>query len=264
MEEAVRRVLRESGALCLPGIAPLLASVAEAELGYDASSYSTARFLQIQSTPQFTYIAPSCASAPKLRLEWLDTQSLWMSERKLELRKKYSWTPPDEATLAIALLKIGHVPTLGEAVSHLTRSVHILHTRDPAVDVSFSDPEVPFSIFVSVARGKDTALRVAESIIHETMHLQLSLVERLVPLVRDNRALTYSPWKQELRPVSGIIHGLYVFRVIDEWLDHDEFRDAAFARQRKAEIAKDVNAVDISACWDNLTQDGQALLARIR
>lgn len=48
-------------------------------------------------------------------------------------------------------------------------------------DVSHSTPVLPLSIFVSVpgADERHAELRLAESIIHEAMHLQLTFIESL-------------------------------------------------------------------------------------
>ena len=46
------------------------------------------------------------------------------------------------------------------------------------------------------------------------MHLQLSLVERVVPLVLSQRKMYYSPWRDEVRNSEGILQALYVFGVI--------------------------------------------------
>jgi HEXXH motif-containing protein len=45
------------------------------------------------------------------------------------------------------------------------------------------------------------------------MHLNLTFLERSVELVR-KMELLYSPWKANTRPVSGVLHGLYVFGCI--------------------------------------------------
>src|SRR5207249_6147227 len=65
------------------------------------------------------------------------------------------------------------VPELAEATCALTRALHLLDTGDDEIDVSFSDPELPFSSFLSLpgpgVRG--ARLRLAEALLHEAMHL---------------------------------------------------------------------------------------------
>ncbi|MDT3399614.1 HEXXH motif-containing putative peptide modification protein [Streptomyces sp. B1866] len=112
-----------------------------------------------------------------------------------------------------------HVPNMTESIGSVVKAIHPLQApRDH--DVSHSTPELPFSIFVSIPEKdeRDASLRVAESIIHESMHLQLTLVDSIEPLAVDDRASGYSPWKDEVRPVTGLLHGLYVFAVIHQAL----------------------------------------------
>lgn len=115
-----------------------------------------------------------------------------------------------------AFAKLGPlVPT----VELLVRSIHIISSRGPGYDCSHSEPTIPFSILVSVPLGeRHAALRLAESILHEAMHLQLTLIEEDTDLVTSQVEESYSPWQQQLRPAQGLLHGLYVFAAIDDWL----------------------------------------------
>lgn len=71
------------------------------------------------------------------------------------------------------------LPTVLAVVCSLIRSMHLLETSDDQNDVSFSEPRMPFSVFVSVpGPGIDDGIfRVAEGILHEAMHLQLTFIE---------------------------------------------------------------------------------------
>jgi HEXXH motif-containing protein len=93
--------------------------------------------------------------------------------------------------------------------------------EDDDFDISFSLPDVPFSIFVSVPskRMDNDALRVAEAILHEAMHLQLTLIEQCVPLVIETDKKYFSPWKSEYRHPRGVLHAIYVFCVIKQFLE---------------------------------------------
>lgn len=65
-------------------------------------------------------------------------------------------------------------------------------------------------------------LFVAEMLVHEFCHNKLRLLQEVVPLMSDkylNRSIFYSPWRDEPRPIDGLMHGLYVFSSIaDFWL----------------------------------------------
>jgi HEXXH motif-containing protein len=107
-----------------------------------------------------------------------------------------------------------------DCITNLVHSIHVLRQLDTEVDLSYSHPDIPFSIFVSVCEDDLTIsnLRVAESILHEAMHLKLTLIENIVPLVKANtNKQYYSPWRGEERPIKGVLHGLFVFKVIQEF-----------------------------------------------
>ena len=110
-------------------------------------------------------------------------------------------------TLVDSLVLIKGNREIHATVTGMCRSLHPLVCSDSDVDVSFSDPELPFSIFVSCP-PMDTQYRVerlAESIVHEALHLQLTLVERAEPLVEENtvETLVRSPWERRKANFAG-------------------------------------------------------------
>ena len=119
-------------------------------------------------------------------------------------------TVDDDSTrlLQAAFDALRSVESLGETIFTLVRSLHVLESQRDT-DVSFSSPGLPFSIFVSVPTPdeRDAVIRLAESIVHEAMHLQLSLIEDGCALVTGGEDTAYSPWKQRDRPVQGVLHG---------------------------------------------------------
>lgn len=167
--------------------------------------------------------------------------------------------PQAHAQIQAAADVLKYIPTMARSVGMLVKSVHPLQApRDH--DISHSTPELPFSIFVSTPADdeRDTSLRVAESLIHESMHLQLTLVDSLEPLAENDRANGYSPWKDEFRPVTGLLHGLYVFAVIHDGLGtlmtaHEDWRP--YGRKRRAAIEAEV------ACLSEPTE-GLSVLGR--
>ena len=174
------------------------------------------------------------------------------------------------STFPTALDLIRAVPSLYNTISLYLRSLHILEAPTDDHDVSHSDPAVPFSIFVSVPpSGSRCRMRLAESIIHETMHLQLSIIEKLLPLVEQPGALQFSPWQQALRPVSGLLHGLYVFTVIHNFFDFIVLSDVLtsderkFANSRRREIANEVGQLSSLGWTDSLSTIGSCLAHRL-
>jgi HEXXH motif-containing protein len=261
----------DSHELWWPHLTPKLVAARVAETPNNAlislEKYSTAGFLSGGSaTPAATFEVAASDSTPLiLRIELLPP------EIETEFRAKgvefCNSTEINDAlcltTLAEALALISKVPTLAASVGTLVRSVHILRTEDPNYDVSFSEPQLPFSIFVSMAmeHSPNAAMRVAEAIIHEAMHLQLSLVERSILLVMDSAPNLYSPWKQELRSATGILHATYVFAAIIAWTSKQT--DNHFLFNRANSIKMQARQMDFALTSSALTSDGRKLLEQL-
>jgi len=155
----------------------------------------------------------------------------------------------------------------GRCVSKLVKALQILRQPEPEYDVSYSHPDIPFTIFVSV--GEDgsqvESLRLSESILHESMHLLLSLIEGHVPLISDNTQVFYSPWRETERPLLGVLHGMFVFRaVLDFYVAiNAELSDPMakdFAEYRAEQITAELEQLQGFSNCNGLTIEG-ALLA---
>lgn len=119
-----------------------------------------------------------------------------------------------------ALQILGTTPGILECLSQVVKCIIILRQDDPEIDTSHSDPNIPFSIFVSVCEETSdiSILRVAESILHEAMHLKLTMIEHHIDLIiPETKEVFYSPWRDEERPLRGVLHGLFVFKAIYEF-----------------------------------------------
>jgi hypothetical protein len=169
-----------------------------------------------------------------------------------------------------AVERVTPLESLAESLGWVARSCHVL-AAEPGYDVSHSTPELPLSIFFSLPGTEErrAEFRLAESIIHESMHLQLTFIESHVPLVKSTGATAYSPWKQSARPAGGLLHGLYVFAVIHEALLALAVGDVEareYAEARCPEIAREIG--DIGDAREALTSDGmmlwEELIARVR
>jgi HEXXH motif-containing protein len=170
-----------------------------------------------------------------------------------------------------ALDLLGSVTDVLSVIGCLVRTIHILRPPAPEYDVSHSDPTVPFSIFVSIpsTSGRVASLRLGEAILHEAMHLQLSLVEAVTPLIARSNRPYYSPWKKTNRPLQGVFHGLYVFAVIDSFLAEAE-RDLAFCplamdylHKRRSDIRGEFKQIRSKAFTNELTPLGMILMKRV-
>lgn len=174
----------------------------------------------------------------------------------------------DGAMFAEAAVDISAVPSLLAIVATRVRSVHLVRAN-PGYDVSHSEPQWRDRIFVSVPERSDRigALRLAESVIHEALHLHLTELEAIAPLVRDLSGKLVSPWRPEPRPSGGVLHGVFVFAGLTAYfrLLREPSKSAAgrYLRQRQGEIAAELAAIDSAALGDGLTEPGAALLSRL-
>ena len=270
-QETVRKALTRFAEPWLPGLAgPLTASAWQglARHGFVPSNYGTHRWMERDPTAEHPVLATIELSDPlEYRVEALPDSSRTRYERiGLAFPESIS-IRSHVAAVQSALSHITPVPSLYAAVCAYLRTLHVLQAPGKDFDVSHSDPEAPFSIFVSVPSAcPNGALRLAESIIHECMHLQLTMIETLLPLVGTEGEGAFSPWQQRQRPLRGVLHGLYVFSVIDAWLqalDQGDFlapESRTFVVKRRGEIAHEVAQVAGLVTAEGLTECGRILV----
>ena len=275
-------LLDQSVSPWFPGLAEPLAQAAwhqmERDIGLTPATYGTTRLLLRNPRGERSVVvrcgtasnAGGSAGAGDITVEILPSnvarQVAGRDVRFLDMHRVEE-TVAHQLEEAIAFLNL--VPTVWPTVTTLVRSLHIIDPVEDEIDISFSDPAIPFSIFVSVPRmwSQVAALRVAEAILHEAMHLQLTLVERVVPLAVPQRTMYYSPWRDEQRNSEGILQALYVFSVIRSFLKLIPVRWPSpvydHAANRLAQIDCQIEqARDFQEC-DELTPDGTALVARL-
>jgi uncharacterized protein len=79
--------------------------------------------------------------------------------------------------------------------------------------VSFSDDVVPGALYLGLGNRSDAVdvYDLADSLIHEHRHQKLYLLGRRVELVAADRPMVASPWREEPRPPSGLLHAAWVF-----------------------------------------------------
>lgn len=220
------------------------------QFSWDPDNYNTAGFI---------LNAPNFIASKKPISTWIKENQIYLEEPcSKELNMFYE---ENDLTLVEKddLLSIGAieklddglrfldlVPGLVDSVAQLVRVIEVLKSTIPEADVSYSHPVVPFSIFVSVCNERSTvaSARVAESILHEAMHLRLSLIQKGVDLLnpeQQGQALYFAPWRQEERPANGVLHGIFVFRAILEFFRRLVSKDkndkvAKYSKQRIQEI----------------------------
>lgn len=114
-------------------------------------------------------------------------------------------------------------PALHDEMLIICRAIQFV--RDPSAHpekiVSFSDNAVPGALFVSVVQGERIIdpYDLADSLIHEHRHQKLYLLERRFPMTAPG-ALVVSPWREDLRPSSGLLHAVFVFVELRRFWEH--------------------------------------------
>jgi HEXXH motif-containing protein len=185
---------------------------------------------------------------------------------ELEIASSGAW-----AKIKSALNLLDQVPRANDCVQLLVRCIQILSQADAEIDSSYSHPDIPFSIFVSVCADSSlhSALRVAESILHEAMHLKLTLIEGVTPLIVPNATGRYfSPWRNELRPAQGVMHGLFVFRAILDFYTTlvrqvSTAREIGYLQDRIAQITEEFQQLKAFPGCEDLTTAGATLTANL-
>lgn len=232
-------------------------------------TYSTSGFLGVADTETLDVLGTGASSvAPGLSIELLPST---LADRWRPIGLRFATgTEIEELGLRKILAKsldlVRVVGSLQGTVSSLCRSLHPLLAPDTEVDVSYSDPDLPFSVFVSCPPDteRNAAERFAESLVHEALHLQLSLVECAEPLITDasEGKQVFSPWAGEGRTVRGLLHAVYVFGNIRCFWKHIVSNvpdSASFARTRIATINEEMGKAVHLARNDWLTATGQRL-----
>lgn len=167
----------------------------------------------------------------------------------------------------LAARHLALIPTLEVELARLVRQVTLLEA-DPGYDVSHSEPRWPNAIFVSAPPLNDrhAALRLLENVVHEGMHLRLTEIERITPLVREGAGRIFSPWKSETRQAQGVLHGLYVFVCIAALFANPlllaglDDNERVYASRRISEIGTEIGEVDLKSLEQCLTEDGRRFL----
>ena len=278
----VLAALRGPGPFWFDNLAPLLAqhrwSRFQSECDISKSNYGTARVLKRNPLSERNVVgylqAPSAEAQQSIMVECLQTD---LTERYREMELEFY--SADEIIGSNLILRLSRaidilaaVPGAARAVSSVLLAMHILKPKSAGYDVSYSEPALPFSIFVGVDATSriNSDLRLVESMLHECMHLQLTLIEEIVSLIASNYERRYSPWRQTTRPTRGVLHALYVFRVIQEFFSitltsaNLNNEDQRHARRRINEINSEIAQTEDLSSSQDLTYAGRALVKRLQ
>ena len=283
IREYVRTALRnDAEPLWFPRLATPLVRVAwdrlQREIGLSPYSYSTKRLLLRDPIAEH-HIAARCRPTSGqdgddilgvIPVEILTAEVVRrITDGDVRLLDSHSIAGTVAHQLSEALSLLDLVPTVWPTVCQLVRALHVIDSGDDDIDVSFSDPSMPFSVFISVppTQSEIAILRIAEAILHESMHLQLTLVSQVVPLVRPQGKTSYSPWRDEERDSEGILQALYVFGVLRSLFALSPTWWSAEANEyvsnRRKQIESQIGRAQHFRECDELTPDGIVLVSRL-
>ncbi|WP_110667306.1 cyclophane-forming radical SAM/SPASM peptide maturase YhhB [Salinicola halophilus] len=165
-------------------------------------------------------------------------------------------------------------PALAEEMMDVCGAVQFV--RDPNANpykiVSFSDNSVPGALYVSISQGNRLIdpYDLADSLIHEHRHQKLYLLERHTPTVERTaaQALVVSPWREDLRPPSGLLHAVFVFVELRRFWMHIRDRGPTNMNSRAVNQIADTDSnleqafATLKDC--PLTDVGQAIVMSLR
>ncbi len=256
------------GACCWDLLAPLqLRSLELESRSLEWNTYSTASLTSKERPIILFSTGPYGSGSVRIEtlseitcMRWRDCSFRFASRPDIQYINLYE-------TMFSVFEMISVVPQLLSTVVGLCRSLHVILSRDIDLDISFSEPALPFSMFVSVpcSSGHYPVERLVESVIHEALHLQLSIVERVVPLTDDHRAdeRIFSPWKETMRGISGVLHSVYVFKNLHSFwsrLANSNYGSSEFALKRILKIEEELKIVEKILRLQCLTPYGQRIV----
>ena len=245
------------------------------EIGLSRDSYGTTRLLLGDPNAEHriaAYCKPRRGKEEDATEEGIPVEILaanlvnQIADSEVHLLSAHSIADDAASELDEALSLLDLVPSVWPTVSQLVRAIHIIDPCDNDTDVSFSAPSIPFSVFVSVPsmRSQKVTLRIAEAILHESMHLHLTLIARTVPLLQPAGEMQYSPWRGEERDSEGIIQALYAFSVIrtffTELPNRRSYAVNNYVLERKKQIDSQIRQAYLFRESDELTPEGKTLV----
>jgi HEXXH motif-containing protein len=157
-------------------------------------------------------------------------------------------------------------PVFARLMFALQRWIVAIRAGDPGTHSAFTSPELRGVAFVS---DTPNVLWLAQALIHEHHHDILNMVMAIRPLFdsADVRVF-YSPWRNDPRPLSGLIHAIFVFSAVAEFqrrvLEQDKFSDQRMWLKARhwATICR-LHIAIAQVPRESLTELGRALLNEI-
>jgi HEXXH motif-containing protein len=157
------------------------------------------------------------------------------------------------------VLTLNHPDQARELVSGL----RMLGPIEPDADTIGASASAAFGAIRLSAIG--SATEFAEAMVHEMQHSKLNALLGLLKLTDDTSGLYLAPWRDDPRPLVGVVHGVYAFTCgVEFWLRQEptvqevEARRVAFdIAYRRTQVRRALRTLVVSG---GLTRPGHALV----
>lgn len=87
--------------------------------------------------------------------------------------------------------------------------VSVIVPLTPQCDTDLVSATTPAAFGAIATSWPPDPVTMAETLIHESQHVKLCGVLDMVPLIASGGEKVYAPWRQDPRPVSGLLQGVY-------------------------------------------------------
>ncbi len=164
------------------------------------------------------------------------------------------------------LLQVVH-PAYSSEVDQYVSVIVPLLSQSANVHVSCSFPETYGMVQMS---WSERVSQLAEALVHEYHHNKLNTLFDLDPLIIDTSgaAVYYSPWRDDSRPLQGLLHGIFAFQSVTHfWLAYlnrslpeHQWAEHEYVRRR----AQTLTAVEALLDQAELTEVGEVVVSEIK
>jgi HEXXH motif-containing protein len=98
------------------------------------------------------------------------------------------------------------------AFDHLCELVQVIALK-PAASGNYSNISYSDLAGAFILSAVQEPYWIADALIHETFHNRLFFIQEMDPILADpdDEKGYYSPWREDLRPLNGLLHAVYVY-----------------------------------------------------
>ena len=178
----------------------------------------------------------------------VENQEVYGKEIEKALLLINQWNPAISSRIIISNINFCIVNPISGATSDL---------------ISMTHSQFPHTIFLNILDESGGFLEVdniAENIIHETIHLTLDVLLAGKSLSKSSGNNIRVPWRTDLRPICGVLHGSLVFILLSEFRtyigDHEQ------SNEMKNMVEKVVEQLETNK--NNMTPEGLAVFEFIK